>query len=91
LCLDVDSRISDLKLNNDNTTRALTKFKVEKEELAVRSDVLQLELKRLNDIFHQRHSEVITLKNRQQQLEASIKQRQAEIKLHVFILLNDLI
>jgi hypothetical protein len=72
-----------LRLNNDNTTRALTKYKVEKEELAVRDDVLLLELKRLNDVFHQRHSEVISLKNRQQQLEASIKQRQADIKLNV--------
>lgn len=82
----IDSWIADLKLNNDNTTRQLTKYKVDKEELAVRGDLLQLELKRLNDTFHQRHTEVVSLKNRQTQLEITIKQRQAEIKTH-----NDLL
>lgn len=77
----IEDKIADIKLANDNAIRSLTKSKTEKEELAVRHDVMTLEMKRLNDTLHQRHSEVVTLKNRQQQLELTIRERQQKIKM----------
>ncbi|KAH7820496.1 putative Flagella associated protein [Monocercomonoides exilis] len=82
----IESKIADLKLENDNTVRSLTQSKTQKEELAVRHDVLHLEMKRLTDTFHQRHAEVVSLKNRQAQLELTIRERNEQIKVH-----NDLL
>ncbi|KAK2964119.1 putative flagella associated protein [Blattamonas nauphoetae] len=82
----IESKIADVKLTNDNTVRALSQHRTEKEQKAVAHDVLELELKKLRDTFHQRHSEVVSLKNRQDQLELTIRERAQEIKAH-----NDLL
>jgi UDP-glucose:O-linked fucose beta-1,3-glucosyltransferase len=59
--------------------RYVTKLK---EEAVVSHASMQLEVKRLRDLLHQKADQVIGLENRKMQLELSMEERQKDIEVH---------
>lgn len=78
----LNSVIAELKLETETTIRSVKERVKEKEEKLVASDILQLEVKRLRDIFTMRTDEMYGLENRKRQLEMSIEERKHEIEIH---------
>ena len=78
----LNSVIAELKLETETTIRSVKERVKEKEEKLVASDILQLEVKRLRDIFTMKTDEMYGLENRKRQLEMSIEERKHEIEIH---------
>eukprot|EP00759_Apiculatamorpha_spiralis_P058034 PhF_6_TR894/c0_g1_i1/m.1407 len=75
-------KVLELALQTESSTIELNHATKEKEEALVHSDVLLLEVKRLQKVFAARNEELAGLANRQQQLELTVHERMLEIQAH---------
>ena len=80
--LELETRITELELENDSAERSLKARTATEEESMVANDIMRLELKRLRDALSQRADKVFTLENRKQQLKLSMLERKREISVH---------
>mmetsp|Transcript_12121 Transcript_12121/g.27996 ORF Transcript_12121/g.27996 Transcript_12121/m.27996 type:complete len:922 (-) Transcript_12121:343-3108(-) len=86
----LDDKLSELQLENDVVTRALKTSVKHKEDCIVNHDLLRLEVKKLKDILNMKADEVFSLENRKYQLQRSMEERAAEVKVQLDILRADL-
>jgi chromosome segregation ATPase len=75
-------KVLELALQNESSTIEMNHVTKEKEDALVHSDVLLLEVKRLQKLLHSRNEELSGLQNRSQQLELTVAERIMEISVH---------
>eukprot|EP00760_Papus_ankaliazontas_P035506 PhM_4_TR7840/c0_g1_i1/m.62809 len=75
-------RVLELALQNESSTIELNSVTKQKEEALVHSDVLLLQVKRLQKRLANRSEELAGLANRNQQLEMTVTERMMEIGVH---------
>lgn len=78
----VNEQIAELNLHNDSATSQLSGKIKEKEELLVEENILRLELRKLRSFLNARADNVLSLENRQAQLQLALEERSKEIEIH---------
>ena len=81
-----NDRLLELTLENESCSIELTKLTRAKEESLVQSDVLKLQVERLKKLLTLKGEDLMNLENRKQQLDITIAEREAEIRVHHDIL-----
>lgn len=84
------SKINELNLRNDSSQREYRRIRGDKEKLMVEDNIMKLEIKRLREMLFSRADGVLDLEVRRQHLETSIKERRAEIAIHLDMLRSQL-
>lgn len=79
---DLAEGLNELNLECAAAEKCLAKAMADKEENMVQTDMIRLEVKRLQDILSSRTDEVFSLENRRQQLHISMEERKSEIAAH---------
>ncbi|KAM4771742.1 coiled-coil domain-containing protein 39 [Rhinophrynus dorsalis] len=79
---DLISKLEELKLFNSMSEKALKKIKASKQDLMVEENILKLEIRRLKDTLYSKADAVFSLEKRKIQLQAVMKERTEEIKVH---------
>jgi hypothetical protein len=77
----VDS-VADLNIYNERAATQLVSKTREKEELMVDENILRLELRKLRGFLNTRADDVLSLENRQAQLQLALEERTKEIEIH---------
>jgi UDP-glucose:O-linked fucose beta-1,3-glucosyltransferase len=78
----VGEEIADLSLYNDSATSQLSAKIREKEEMLVEENIMRLELRKLRSFLNARADNVLSLENRQAQLQLALEERTKEIEIH---------
>ena len=78
----VMEQIAELSLYNDSATSQLSAKVKEKEEMMVDENILRLELRKLRSFLNARADNVLSLENRQAQLQLALEERSQEIEIH---------
>ncbi|XP_038672262.1 coiled-coil domain-containing protein 39 [Scyliorhinus canicula] len=80
---DLTSKVEDIHLHIETGEKELKKNKLIEQDLMIEDNLLKLEVKRLRDMLHEKADDVLSLEKRKLQLEAAMKERTEEIKIHM--------
>ncbi|CAL1542998.1 unnamed protein product [Lymnaea stagnalis] len=79
---DLDIKIVELNLYNDNSEVELKKETKNKQNAMVDENLLKLEIRKLRDLLNSRADDVMSMEKRKLQLDTAMKERHEEIKIH---------
>lgn len=82
--------MEELELENTTIKRTMDKTVKEKEEALMQHDILKLEVKRLRQNMEAKSGNLFSIKNRKQQLQISMEEREKEIEVHKEVLRSQL-
>lgn len=78
----VNENIAEMALYNESAGAQLAAKIREKEEMMVEENILRLELRKLRSFLNARADNVLSLENRQAQLQLALEERTKEIEIH---------
>ncbi|XP_053161949.1 coiled-coil domain-containing protein 39 isoform X2 [Hemicordylus capensis] len=78
----LNTRVDELNLFTDKSEKLLKKARADKQDLMIEDNLLKLEMKRVRDTLYNKAEKVLSLEKRKQQLQATMEERTAEIKVH---------
>ena len=81
----LDASLGSMRLEVNETSRAVKSAVTEKEDRMVAHDLMRLEVKKLRDALGTRADEVFNLENRKQQLILSLAERKQEVRTHAAV------
>eukprot|EP00117_Sycon_ciliatum_P011146 scpid23337/ scgid12746/ Coiled-coil domain-containing protein 39 len=79
---DLQGKIQEIELHNDNAERELKKMVNNKQEQQVERNILKLSLKNRRKAMNARVGEVLSLESRQLELQTAMTERKMNIKAH---------
>ncbi|PAA67035.1 hypothetical protein BOX15_Mlig013471g1, partial [Macrostomum lignano] len=79
---DLSTKIEELSLHNDNSTREAGRIVQERQSVMVDENLMRLEVKRLRDQLNNRADRVMSEDKRKLQFETAMKERREEIGIH---------
>ncbi|XP_048020536.1 coiled-coil domain-containing protein 39 [Megalobrama amblycephala] len=79
---DLTSKIQDMELFIDISEKDQKKFRLKKQDSMVEKGLLKMEVQRLRDLLYDKADGVLTLEKRRLQLQAAMKEREEEIRVH---------
>ena len=80
---DLDTRLTELRLDQDSLDKSTIKARSQKESVLVQINMLRLQVEKLSEQVNLKCDELISLENRRQQLQLSMAERVAEIDAHL--------
>ncbi|XP_051768526.1 coiled-coil domain-containing protein 39 [Ctenopharyngodon idella] len=79
---DLTSKIQEMELFIDTSEKDQKKLRLKKQDTMVEKGLLKMEVQRLRDLLYDRADGVLTLEKRRLQLQAAMKEREEEIRVH---------
>ncbi|KAL5476034.1 hypothetical protein EMCRGX_G025936 [Ephydatia muelleri] len=78
----LQEKIDEINLHIDNTQRESKKVLKQKQDLMVDENIMKLQIKRLRNTLYSHADEVLSLEQREKQLETTMAERTHEINVH---------
>ncbi|XP_061746319.1 coiled-coil domain-containing protein 39 [Nerophis ophidion] len=87
---DLQKKVEDMMLINNNTEKELKKLSFKKQELLVEQNITKLEVKRKRDLLFNKANSMVSLEKRQLDMKKAILERQEEISVYKQMLMKQL-
>ncbi|XP_051989389.1 coiled-coil domain-containing protein 39-like isoform X1 [Xyrauchen texanus] len=79
---DLTSKIQEMQLFIETSEKEQKKLRLKKQDSMVEKSLLKMEVQRLRNLLYDKADGVMTLEKRRLQLQAAMKEREEEIRLH---------